>query len=138
MIHEVGDRVIVRTYSAGAFLGTIQELDWGRRIAAITSARRLWSWDGAASLSELATRGTSKPGGCKFPAAVPAIEVGEVIEVLAVTPEAAASIDAVPVWSNFGSGDGSGDGFGDGFGDGSGFGFGSGSGSGSGSGFGSG
>jgi len=99
MLHKIGDRVIVRTRSAGVFFGTIVELDWTRRVAAISNARRLWRWAGAATLSQLATTGTSNPGGCKFPVAVAAEELGEVIEVLAVTDAAAESLDAVPVWS---------------------------------------
>lgn len=91
-------RVIVRTYSAGVFFGELtQRSDDGKR-GVILNARRIWYWDGAASLSQLATTGTSKPSQCKFPATVESIEVMEVIEVLVVTDEAAANIDAVPVW----------------------------------------
>jgi hypothetical protein len=99
MIHNPGDRVIVRTISAGVFFGTLVELDWSERVAALKDARRFWSWSGAASLSQLAAVGSSDPGGCRFPATVPGVELGEVIEVLAVTEEAALAIDAVPVWS---------------------------------------
>lgn len=94
-------RKIVRTYSAGVFFGelddTTRSADGKRGV--VRDARRIWYWDGAASLSELASRGTSKPMRCKFPAAVSSIELTEIIEVLDVTDAAAASIDAVPVWS---------------------------------------
>lgn len=89
--------VIVRTYSAGVFYAQVFTRD-GRE-ATLHNARRLWYWDGAATLSELATAGTSKPRTCKFPAPVSEIVVTEVIEILATTPEARASIEAVPVWS---------------------------------------
>ena len=93
---------IVRTYSAGVF--AVDSIEDRRETLAgvhgkLRNARRLWYWDGAASLSELATRGTSKPKTCKFPAAVDGIEVEQIIETLPVTDAAAASIDAVPVWS---------------------------------------
>ena len=55
-------------------------------------------WQGAASLSELAQSGTSRPKQCKFPEPVDRIMVLEAIEILDVTPKAAATIDAVPVW----------------------------------------
>ncbi|HLP42023.1 MAG TPA: hypothetical protein VK465_10990 [Fibrobacteria bacterium] len=93
----MSNKKIVRTYSAGVFFGVVESRN-GKE-AALTDARRLWYWDGAASLSELAVRGTSKPGNCKFPVAVPRVELTEVIEVLDVTDEAAANIEAVPVWS---------------------------------------
>lgn len=93
-------RVIVRTYTAGVFFGDLDEASRsadGKR-GVIRNARRLWFWRGAASLSQLATTGTSNPDGCKFPAPVESIEVTEIIEVLAVTEAAASSIDGVEIW----------------------------------------
>jgi hypothetical protein len=89
-------RKIVRTYSAGVFFGLVARRH-GKE-ATIRNARRLWYWAGAASLSELAQRGTSAPGKCKFPVPVDSITVTEVIEILDVTPAAAATIDAVARW----------------------------------------
>ena len=91
------NRKIIRTHSAGVFFGEIASRD-GKE-ATIKNARRLWYWVGAASLSELAQRGTNQPGKCKFPAPVDSILVTEVIEILDVTANAAASIDSVPVWT---------------------------------------
>jgi hypothetical protein len=91
-----GEYKIVRTYSAGVFLGIVEKRN-GKE-ATIRNARRLWQWSGAASLSQLATDGTSNPSGCKFPCPVDKIELTEVIEVLSVTEKAKASIDKVPVW----------------------------------------
>jgi len=88
--------VIVRTYSAGVFAGVLKSLKG--KIGVITEARRLWYWDGAASLSQLSIDGVSKPKSCKFPAAVPEVILTEVIEVLPLSEKAKASIDAVPVW----------------------------------------
>lgn len=92
---------IVRTYSAGVFAGELEEgsrsADGKRGI--VRNARRLWYWSGAASLSQLATTGTSKPKLCKFPAPVQCVELTEIIEVLDVTEKAKASIEAVPEWS---------------------------------------
>jgi hypothetical protein len=91
-----GKYVIVRTYSAGVFAGHLV-----RRVekeVTLTDARRLWYWAGAASLSQLAVSGTSKPKDCKFPVAVPSVTLTEAIEILDVTPEAETSIKAVPEW----------------------------------------
>lgn len=51
--------VIVRTYSAGVFAGNLKSRN-GKEVV-LTNARRLWYWAGAASLSQLAVNGTSKP-----------------------------------------------------------------------------
>ena len=88
--------VIARTYSAGVFAGYLQERK-GKE-AVLLNARRIWYWDGAASLSQLAVDGTSKPSECKFPTEVPKVELTEVIEVLAVSEKARKSIAEVPVW----------------------------------------
>ena len=90
--------VICRTYSAGVFAGELESRN-GREVV-LRNARRIWYWDGAASLSELAMRGTSKPRQCKFPMAVDRVELLEAIEIIDVTAEARQSIEGVPVWSN--------------------------------------
>ena len=88
--------VIVRTYSAGVFAGEFVSRN-GQEVV-LKNARRLWYWDGAASLSQLAVEGTSKPGNCKFPVAVNRVELLQTIEILDVTEAARKSIESVPVW----------------------------------------
>lgn len=92
---------IVRTYSAGVFAGYLKEkvTKEGTTTCVLLNARRLWSWAGAASLSEMAMHGTSKPEGCKFPCEVSKVELLQVIEILDVTKKAKESIDSVKVWT---------------------------------------
>lgn len=91
--------VIVRSESAGVAAGILNTRSRDGSRAVLTGARRIWYWAGAASLSELATLGTSRPDDCKFPAPVDVVELLGVIEVLAVTPKARTSIERVPVWT---------------------------------------
>lgn len=93
----VGKYCMVRTYSAGVFAGTITERN-GKEVV-LTDARRIWYWEGAASLSQLATEGTSKPHKCKFPVSVAQVLLTEVIEIIPITDVAAKSISEVPVWT---------------------------------------
>ncbi len=95
--HITEDYVIVRTYSAGVFAGNLVSLE-GKN-AVLQNARRLWRWEGAASLSQLAMEGTSKPDGCKFPCEVESIILTEAIEVIPCTTAAEKSIKEVPIWS---------------------------------------
>ena len=88
--------VIVRTYSAGVFAGEMVARD-GKEVT-LANARRLWYWEGAASLSQLAQSGTSAPTKCKFPEPVDQIILTEAIEILSVTDVARASIAEVPIW----------------------------------------
>lgn len=78
------------------FFGVIEKRD-GREVT-MTDARRIYYWAGAASLSQLAVSGTSRPNECKFPVAVPRVTLTEVIEILDCTAESVACIKAVPVW----------------------------------------
>lgn len=87
---------MVRTYSAGVFAGYVAKRD-GKE-ATLKNARRIWYWDGAATLSQLATDGTSEPDKCKFPCAVEEVTLTEVIEIIPITDKAKKSIDEVPVW----------------------------------------
>ena len=88
--------IICRTENAGVFAGELESRQ-GTEVV-MTNARRLWYWDGAATLSELAVSGTKKPRACKFPVAVPRVTLFQVVEILDVTDAARASIEGVPIW----------------------------------------
>jgi hypothetical protein len=90
------ERKIVRSEKAGVFFGRVEKID-GSTIT-MKGARRLWYWEGAASLSELAQYGTACVSGCKFPCAVDEVILFNVIEIISVTDEAARSIDRVKEW----------------------------------------
>ena len=90
--------VIVRTYSAGVFAGYLKSRE-GKEVV-LNNARRIWYWEGAASLSQLAMEGTNAPEKCKFPVAVDEVILTEAIEILAVTDKAKASIKGVPIWQS--------------------------------------
>lgn len=87
--------VIVRTYSAGVFAGYLKTHK--DKEVELVQARRLWSWAGAFTLSQLSQEGTNKPNSCRFPAIVPSIILTEAIEILPTTDKARDSIIAVPV-----------------------------------------
>jgi hypothetical protein len=92
----IGKYCMVRTYSAGVFAGVLEERD-GKEVR-LTNARRMWSWCGAASVSQLAQNGTSRPKDCKFPTTVDEVFLSEAIEIIPITDAAKASIDQVPTW----------------------------------------
>jgi hypothetical protein len=92
----VGKYCMVRTYSAGVFAGDLAERN-GKE-AVLKNARRIWYWDGAATLSQLATEGTNKPDQCKFPCPVDQVLLTEVIEIIPITERAQKSIAEVPIW----------------------------------------
>ena len=89
--------VIVRTHSAGVWAGLLAARN-GQEVT-LLNARRLWYWAGAASLSQMATTGTTKPEICKFPEVVAQVILTEAIEIISVSAQAEKSIKEVPVWT---------------------------------------
>ena len=92
----INEKVIIRADRAGVFYGTLAEKE-GPEVE-LKNCRRIWDWDGAASISELALSGVTKPNECKFSVTVPQIVVTGVIEIIPCTEAAINSIEAVPVW----------------------------------------
>jgi hypothetical protein len=90
-------KYIIRGDRSGVFYGEISERN-GLEVT-IKNCRRLWYWDGAASLSELALTGTKKPRECKFTVTVPSLQILDGIEIIPVSETAQASIDGVSVWT---------------------------------------
>lgn len=88
--------VVVRGDRSGVFAGYLDSKNGSE--AVLVNVRRLWYWDGAASCSQLAEKGVSKPENCKFPMAVKKILVLDAIEILYATEEARKSLEGVWIW----------------------------------------
>lgn len=82
--------VVVRTYSAGAHFGYLvsQSAD-GKRVE-LTRARRLWSWKGANTLSEIATSGVGEGSRIAVPVDV---TLTDAIEIISATPAAVENLE---------------------------------------------
>ena len=88
--------VCIRTYSAGVHCGYLKERI-GKE-ATLVDSIRIYYWDGAASLSQLAMEGVSNPDSCRFAMPVNEILLTEVIEVIPMTEKAVKNIKSVPSW----------------------------------------
>lgn len=73
----IGKKVIVRTYSAGVFVGILKERS-GKEVI-LENSRRIWSWSGAFTLSKIAEAGLST---AKMAVVEPEKLVTECIEVI--------------------------------------------------------
>ena len=89
-------KFIVRSDKAGVFFGEIKERN-GDEVT-MTNVRRIWYWSGAASLSQLAVAGVSKPKDCKFTVYVKEMIILGIIEIIPCTEEAIKSIEGVEEW----------------------------------------
>lgn len=87
---------IVRADRAGVFFGQIK--DRSNDEVTMTNVRKLFYWNGACSVEELAMHGTKKPNSCKFTLVVPEMVIADPIQVIPCTDEAVKSISEVKVW----------------------------------------
>lgn len=87
---------IVRTNHAGVFFGKIKERSHDE--ITMTDVRKLWYWDGAAAIEELAMNGSTKPYSCKFTVTVPEMIIADPIQIIACTDKAIKCIKGVEEW----------------------------------------
>lgn len=92
----IGKYVIVRGDRSGVFAGTLVSQE-GQQVE-LKDCRRLWYWDGAASISQIALEGVKRPDNCKFTVTVERIAILDAIEIIPATADAEANIKAVAVW----------------------------------------
>ena len=87
------EKSIIRTESAGVHFGEIVRRD-GKEVE-LKDAIRIWYWEGAFTLSQLAMEGTSKPEGCRFSVPVDSIILTEAIEIIKCSEESSRLIEGV-------------------------------------------
>ena len=96
----IGKKVIVRSYGAGVFFGTLNEAEKtdDKWTVELLDVRRLWRWVGACSITQLAVDGTSRPRECTFTITEPSIVVSSVIEIHECSDKSIKSISSVAEW----------------------------------------
>lgn len=87
---------IVRCDRSGVFFGHIAEQN--AQEVTLTECRRIWFWNGACSLSQMAVEGVKKPTDCKFSVTVDSLTVPDAIEIIPCTDQAVANIKGVWIW----------------------------------------
>lgn len=87
---------IVRADRAGVFFGKIKERTTSEVV--MIDVRKLWYWDGACAVEQLATEGTKAPGNCKFTVTVSEMVIASPIQIIPCTEKAVESICGVKEW----------------------------------------
>ena len=95
-MNNIGKKVIIRGDRSGVEFGELVEHK-GQEVT-LKNAHRIWYWDGAASLSQLAKDGTAIPNECKFTVTVESITILDAIEIIPCTDKAIKSIEGVKEW----------------------------------------
>ena len=92
---------IIRADRAGVFMGKISFIE-GSTIG-INALRRIYYWNGALDVSQLAKKGVSKPNSCKFSEQLDTTDlsiVTNLIEFHPMTDLAVKSLNSVPTWKS--------------------------------------
>ena len=92
----LGKKVIVRSTEAGVFFGTLKEKNGDEVI--LENARKLWYWNGAAAIEEIALSGVKKPIDCKFTVFVDEICIFKCCQIIPTTKNASKIIEEVREW----------------------------------------
>lgn len=95
---NIGKKVIIRGSKSGVEYGTLVSC-CGSEVT-LHNARRIWYWEGAASLSQLSKDGPAIPEKCKFTVSVDSITILDAIEIIPCTDKAIKSIEEVKEWKS--------------------------------------
>ena len=87
---------IVRTDRAGVFFCNIESRTGSE--AKLKNARKIWYWDGACAIEQLAMEGVKRPSSCKLTVLVPELEVLGVIQIIECADVAVNSLAGVVEW----------------------------------------
>ena len=89
-------KCIVRCDRSGVVYGEVVSVN-GSTVE-LRNARKIYYWQGAMTLFQLATEGTQEPEGCQFTVIVESVLVLDAIEIIPCTAAAIESIEGVEVW----------------------------------------
>ena len=89
---------VIRTYSAGVHIGYVKEFgEKHPQHAKLLNSRRLYSWNGACTLSQVAMDGVDTKQS-RIAMELPEIELTDVIEVIPCSEKSAELFKAVKAW----------------------------------------
>lgn len=87
---------IVRSNEAGVFFGKICKRN--DHEVEMTDVRKVYYWDGACAVEELAINGTKKPYNCKLTVIVPEMIIANPIQIIPCSDTAISILSEIPVW----------------------------------------
>lgn len=93
---EKENYVIVRADRAGVFFGELVKKE-GSEVT-LNNCRKLYYWDGAAAIEQLAIDGVSNPDDCKFTITVNNAVILGIIQIIPCTEKSIVSIKSVKEW----------------------------------------
>jgi len=92
--------VIIRSYAAGVHYGYLRTVEHtlAGTLVTLVNTRRVYSWQGAATLSQMALEGVKSPENCKFSVVLPENTIQNCIEIIPISEQALDCLNNVPIW----------------------------------------
>lgn len=87
---------IVRGDRSGVFFGQVAARN-GQEVE-LRNVRKIWYWDGACAVEQLAVDGVENPSECKLTVVVPEMVVTDAIQIIPCSDGAAKILSEVKVW----------------------------------------
>lgn len=87
---------IIRGDRSGVFFGQIAGRN-GQEVE-LRNVRKLWYWDGACAVEQLAVDGVTEPNDCKFTVVVPEMIVTDAIQILPCSDKAVQILAGAKAW----------------------------------------
>ena len=87
---------IIRGDRSGVFFGQIAGRN-GQEVE-LRNVRKLWYWEGACAVEQLAVDGVTNPISCKFTVVVPEMVVTDTIQILSCSDKAEKILGEVKAW----------------------------------------
>lgn len=84
---------IIRADKAGVFMGKIEHLEGGTIVA--NSLRRLYYWEGALDVTQIAANGVSRPDSCKFSVQLNNDDKSTIFNVIEYHPASQKAIESI-------------------------------------------
>ena len=93
----IGKKIIARIDRAGVFHGTLDHID--NDIMRLKNARRIYYWNGALSVTDMAAKGITG-GKVTIPVSTVEFMSDKIIELNECSEEASKAIEAIKPWKN--------------------------------------
>ena len=93
----LGKKIIARIDSAGVFHGTLDHIDG--EIIRLKNARRIYYWNGALSVTNIAAKGITG-GKVTIPVSTVEFMSNKIVELNECSEEASKSIETIKPWKN--------------------------------------
>ena len=88
-----GQKVLVRSYNAGVYFGTMVDMN-GDQVE-LSNVRNIWRWEGASCLSQIANDGI-KDG--RVSPMVNSMVINDVCQIIPLSDKAISNLEGQPVW----------------------------------------